>query len=255
MAANLSAVMDDTDKVQSSTTTRVRNGSEDRAARHQRRAPIASCRSTRSTSATAWAAVKGTGAGRDRQHRRRARGRRAVPRPRRFLPARRPARGEPPRDGGADQGRAPSTSLEPNRASLAASLGDAIEAAEKGEQFANQTSLFGGGDAAARGLRPSSPPAPWCERERLLNEKQSLGFYLSGPPVQRLSRTSCGASRARRSRNRAHRIDTGDARRRDLRRARCATPAAAAWRSSRSTMAPRAWRWWCSASSSTRSAR
>jgi DNA polymerase-3 subunit alpha len=72
-------------------------------------------------------------------------------------------------------------SIEPNRASLAASLGHAIEAAERGEQFANQTSLFGGGDAAAEAFVPVAA-APWSERERLLNEKQSLGFYLSGHP-------------------------------------------------------------------------
>ncbi len=72
-------------------------------------------------------------------------------------------------------------SLEPNRASLAASLGAAIEVAEKGEQYANQTSLFGGGDDAPEAFALASV-APWSERERLLNEKQSLGFYLSGHP-------------------------------------------------------------------------
>ena len=72
-------------------------------------------------------------------------------------------------------------SLEPNRASLLASLGNAIEAAEKAEQFASQVSLYG-----AEAHPPESfemvRAAPWGERERLQNEKQSLGFYLSGHP-------------------------------------------------------------------------
>jgi DNA polymerase-3 subunit alpha len=72
--------------------------------------------------------------------------------------------------------------LEPNRASLAASLGAAIELAEKGEQYANQSSLFGGGSDAAAEAFTLTRMAPWPERERLQNEKQSLGFYLSGHP-------------------------------------------------------------------------
>jgi DNA polymerase-3 subunit alpha len=87
-------------------------------------------------------------------------------------------------------------SIEPNRASLAASLGAALEAAEHGERFAAQTSLFAAaGEEAAVAFRLASVP-PWGERERLLNEKQSLGFYLSGHPfsayreeLRRLART------------------------------------------------------------------
>src|SRR5205814_9836656 len=87
---------------------------------------------------------------------------------------------------------------EPNRASLAASLGAAIELAEKGEQFAQQTSLFGGGAAGAESFELARV-APWSERERLLGEKQSLGFYLSGHPfnayreeLRRFARTPLG---------------------------------------------------------------
>jgi DNA polymerase-3 subunit alpha len=72
-------------------------------------------------------------------------------------------------------------SLEANRASLLASLGNAIEAAERGEQFAAQSSLFGGAGGAPEAFE-LVPAAPWGERERLVNEKQSLGFYLSGHP-------------------------------------------------------------------------
>jgi DNA polymerase-3 subunit alpha len=86
--------------------------------------------------------------------------------------------------------------LEPNRAALLATLGDAIEAAEKSEQFASQSSLFGGAGGAPERVELKRV-APWGERERLQNEKQSLGFYLSGHPfnayreeLRRFARTS-----------------------------------------------------------------
>jgi DNA polymerase-3 subunit alpha len=71
--------------------------------------------------------------------------------------------------------------LEANRASLLASLGNAIEAADKAEQFAAQTSLFGGAGGEPEAFELLRAPM-WSERERLQNEKQSLGFYLSGHP-------------------------------------------------------------------------
>jgi DNA polymerase-3 subunit alpha len=72
--------------------------------------------------------------------------------------------------------------VEPNRASLAASLGAAIELAEKAEHFAQQTSLFGDAAATTAEAFELTKVSPWSERERLANEKQSLGFYLSGHP-------------------------------------------------------------------------
>jgi DNA polymerase-3 subunit alpha len=71
--------------------------------------------------------------------------------------------------------------IEANRASLLASLGSAIDAAEHGEQFKQQNNLFGGAEGAAADFALTRAPV-WGERERLLNEKQSLGFYLSGHP-------------------------------------------------------------------------
>jgi DNA polymerase-3 subunit alpha len=71
--------------------------------------------------------------------------------------------------------------LEPNRARLLAGLGAAIEVAEKSEQFAAQTNLFGGAGGAPETFEMPKVAA-WGERERLQNEKQSLGFYLSGHP-------------------------------------------------------------------------
>jgi DNA polymerase-3 subunit alpha len=85
--------------------------------------------------------------------------------------------------------------IESNRAALLASLGNAIEAADRGEQFANQSSLFGGAGGEPEPFTLVAA-APWGERERLQNEKQSLGFYLSGHPfnayreeLRRIART------------------------------------------------------------------
>ncbi|MGZ5035388.1 MAG: DNA polymerase III subunit alpha [Usitatibacter sp.] len=71
--------------------------------------------------------------------------------------------------------------LEANRASLLASLAAAIEAADHAEQFASQTNLFGEAGGATQSFELTRVPM-WGERERLVNEKQSLGFYLSGHP-------------------------------------------------------------------------
>ncbi len=87
-------------------------------------------------------------------------------------------------------------SIEPNRASLAASLGAAIELAEKAERFAQQTSLFGGAEETTAEAFELMRVPDWPERERLLAEKQSLGFYMSGHPfsawkgeIRRVART------------------------------------------------------------------
>jgi len=74
-------------------------------------------------------------------------------------------------------------SLDGQRAKLLASVGVALEAAEQAERNAMQSGLFddagdGGGVHAPRYVEA----APWGERERLLNEKQALGFFLSGHP-------------------------------------------------------------------------
>ena len=71
--------------------------------------------------------------------------------------------------------------LDDHRARLLASVGVAMEAAEQAQRDAFQGGLFdlpGGGPAA-----PHYVEVPrWSERERLLNEKQALGFFLSGHP-------------------------------------------------------------------------
>jgi DNA polymerase-3 subunit alpha len=71
--------------------------------------------------------------------------------------------------------------LEPKRSALLATVGLAMDEAERASLAANQASLFGGDDAAAEEL-PLVETAPWDERRRLKEEKSALGFYLSGHP-------------------------------------------------------------------------
>jgi DNA polymerase-3 subunit alpha len=69
-----------------------------------------------------------------------------------------------------------------HRASLLASVGVALEAAGQAERNAMQSSLFGAADAGAQ-HKPALVAAPrWTEAQRLREEKTSLGFYLSGHP-------------------------------------------------------------------------
>jgi DNA polymerase-3 subunit alpha len=72
--------------------------------------------------------------------------------------------------------------LDDNRASLLASVGIALGAAEQASRNALQVSLFGGdgGDAPHRPALVAA--ARWDETQRLREEKASLGFYLSGHP-------------------------------------------------------------------------
>ena len=72
-------------------------------------------------------------------------------------------------------------SLDTHRARLIASVGIAMEAAEQAEAGAMQVSLFGDDPAAAQAI-PLVDAPPWGERQRLQEEKTALGFYLSGHP-------------------------------------------------------------------------
>jgi DNA polymerase III subunit alpha len=71
--------------------------------------------------------------------------------------------------------------LNTHRASLLASVGAALEAAEHASQHAQQVSLFSAAETQAEQSKLTSAPM-WGLRERLQNEKQSLGLYLSGHP-------------------------------------------------------------------------
>jgi DNA polymerase-3 subunit alpha len=86
--------------------------------------------------------------------------------------------------------------IESDRAALLASVGIAMEAAEQAEQSASQVSLFGGSDEAANREPDLLRTLKWTERDRLLNEKMALGYFLSGhlfdayaPEVRRLVKT------------------------------------------------------------------
>jgi len=70
--------------------------------------------------------------------------------------------------------------VEGHRAKLLASVGVALEAAEQSGRNVHQCSLF---DTASDAPAAQYVEVPrWGERERLLNEKQALGFFLSGHP-------------------------------------------------------------------------
>jgi len=71
-------------------------------------------------------------------------------------------------------------SVETNRARLLASAGRAIEAAEQAESQASQNSLFGEAEAPRGGAHAYIDAPPWDARQKLLEEKVALGFYLSG---------------------------------------------------------------------------
>jgi DNA polymerase-3 subunit alpha len=84
------------------------------------------------------------------------------------------------------------------RASLFASIGRAMDAAEHAELHANQVSLFGSLDDAAHRPEPIRVP-DWSEKQALAEEKIALGFYLSGhlfhehaDEVRRFARTPLG---------------------------------------------------------------
>jgi DNA polymerase-3 subunit alpha len=69
-------------------------------------------------------------------------------------------------------------SVNDHRASLLASVGIALESAEQASRSANQVSLFG--DLTEPAQRPGLIEAPrWSAREKLQNEKLALGFYFS----------------------------------------------------------------------------
>ena len=66
-----------------------------------------------------------------------------------------------------------------DRATLLATVGRAIEAAQHEAASAGQTSLFGVPDGATRHIEYVRSPR-WSTREQLSNEKMALGYYFSG---------------------------------------------------------------------------
>jgi DNA polymerase-3 subunit alpha len=73
------------------------------------------------------------------------------------------------------------------RATLAAQLPDALKLAEKHDrdQGAGQDDLFGGTAAAAPSVPETVRLPEWNEEQRLAGEKETLGLYLTGHPINR----------------------------------------------------------------------
>jgi len=82
-------------------------------------------------------------------------------------------------------------SLHENRSAVLASLDAALErgASEQRDREIGQGSLFGG-DAHEAAPEPKLTETPaWTERERLANEKELLGFYVTGHPLGEVAET------------------------------------------------------------------
>ncbi|HKQ26160.1 MAG TPA: DNA polymerase III subunit alpha [Burkholderiales bacterium] len=74
-------------------------------------------------------------------------------------------------------------SINDHRASLMASVGIAMEAAEQQNRAASQNSLFGETSATVEGPKMIQA-GRWEAKEQLQNEKLALGYYFSGHPYQ-----------------------------------------------------------------------
>jgi DNA polymerase-3 subunit alpha len=70
--------------------------------------------------------------------------------------------------------------VDADRAKLLASVGRALEAAERAAAAAGQASLFGDATETNAPAFEYVAAKPWSERERLANEKLALGYYFSG---------------------------------------------------------------------------
>jgi len=77
--------------------------------------------------------------------------------------------------------------ISPGRAESAATLPQALARAEQSLRDAavGQDDMFGGTAPSASESLPYESAVPWSEEERLLGEKETLGLYLTGHPVNR----------------------------------------------------------------------
>ncbi|MCL4799309.1 MAG: DNA polymerase III subunit alpha, partial [Burkholderiales bacterium] len=201
MAANLSAVMDDTDKVQSFYQDAVANGLKvlppDVNASDYRFVPVDG-----RTIRFGLGAIKGTGesaigaiiAARDGGHageHRGQEGRRATdaaagPFASLFELCERIDKRIVNRRAIEALARAGAfDALDADRARLLASVGIALEVAERRAREAAQVSLFGADEAEPLASPQLAQVQPWDEPQRLAEEKAALGFYLSGHPFTR----------------------------------------------------------------------
>ena len=84
-------------------------------------------------------------------------------------------------------------STQVSRARMFGALDDAMKAgqAHQRDQASNQIDIFGMLGASSRGARPGDvyPPVPeWSSQESLAFEKEALGFYISGHPLDKYDR-------------------------------------------------------------------
>ena len=201
MAANLSLVMDDTDKVARSTTTRSRRA-RDPAARHQRvglplragRREAASATASAASRAPAQQAIDAIVAARD------AGG--PFTRPVRLLPPRRQAGRQPARRSRRWSRAARSTRSMRAARRCSRRWASRSTRGERAEAPRRRRSRCSARTAARRVALVAT--REWTEAERLAHEKTALGFYLSGHPYTALrhasSRRSCALARGHRSR-------------------------------------------------------
>ncbi|TAN56055.1 MAG: hypothetical protein EPN19_01650 [Betaproteobacteria bacterium] len=177
MAANLSAVMDDTDKVRQMHDDALANGLRiqppDINASDYRFVPV-----DRQTVRYGLGAVRGTGASAVQAI---LAARKAGPISGLFEFCRRVDKRHLNRRAIEALVRAGAfDALEPDRARLLASAGRAIEAAEQAERRKTQSSLFGEADAAQAEREALLDANPWDLKQRLVEEKLALGFNISG---------------------------------------------------------------------------
>ncbi|MEO8976819.1 MAG: OB-fold nucleic acid binding domain-containing protein, partial [Casimicrobiaceae bacterium] len=86
-------------------------------------------------------------------------------------------------------------SVEPRRVALLAAVGVTLAEAERAQAQAAQNSLFGGDGADT--MPPLPDIADWTEPERLAHEKSALGFYVSGHPYNAHAAELAGLVRTR----------------------------------------------------------
>jgi DNA polymerase-3 subunit alpha len=72
--------------------------------------------------------------------------------------------------------------IDPERGKLMASVGIAMEAAEQAERNALQASLFDAGEEGEIHAPQYLQVKPWDDKEKLMREKEALGFFFSGHP-------------------------------------------------------------------------
>ena len=80
-------------------------------------------------------------------------------------------------------------SIDDHRARLLASVGVALDAADQAERNAHQASLFGGVDESASHTLALIDRPRWTDPERLVEEKTALGYYFSGHPFSAYRRS------------------------------------------------------------------